>query len=94
MSLTAYHAIPGSRVYRHCRPMNPGIVQKMIGIKRQTNVGEVEFKGVIVKWLNGTETEEFLTGLKMFDQLIAEHEKKLATHKATAEKLKKLQESL
>lgn len=79
----------GDFVYKHCRPMNPGIIRSVDG---------KDFGGyficVHVQWLKakpGQEiTAETTKGLKDFRMLLADHRKKLATHEVTLMRLRTL----
>jgi len=79
----------GDRVYRHCRPLQPGII---------TEINSPDFGGhfmcVHVQWLNGEKTAETTASLKSFDALVVETRKKLATHEATLMRLKTLENSI
>ena len=95
MAHKAFHAEVGAYVYKHGRPSRAGVVTKMpVVVTRQTLIGEVAFKAAAVSWVDGTTSDEILSHLNLFDALIADHEKKLATHSKTRLKLDKLKASV
>jgi len=76
----------GDYVYK---PFAPSMAGKIIGCVKLAGA----FPGdcsVTVKWLNGTVTTETSWHLQDFNGLIAEHQKRLATHTKTLERLEKL----
>jgi|MudIll2142460700_1097286.scaffolds.fasta_scaffold184039_3 hypothetical protein len=70
----------GDLVYRAYRPVQCGKVKKI------TAIG-VYFNNVEVAWINGKTSTINEAGLRSYIDLIAEHEKKLITHKAKLPKL-------
>ena len=75
----------GDYVYRHCKPQQPGVIRTVDGKDFHRY-----FIMVHVQWLDGQITPETTSGLKDFNALIADHEKKLATHKKTLAKLQEM----
>lgn len=73
----------GRRVYKIYRPSIAGVVREV------TSRGAFENQ-IKVAWIDGSTSVESEFDLKDFDALIADHEKKLATHRATLEKIKSL----
>lgn len=89
MARTAYNAVPGMMVYRFGKPLKVGIVQQMKTLQRICmDNSTMPVKGAIVKWMDGTVTDERLTGLQNFQALIEDTARKLATHRATLKKVK------
>lgn len=77
----------GDYVYKHCHPLNPGVIVSVDG----KDFGGY-FMCVHVEWLKPTRirsgdglsiTAETTAGLKDFNWLIADHRKKLATHETS-----------
>jgi len=68
----------GETVYHS--PNRPGIV-----------ISRTSHKLVKIKWLDGTVTEEDVAaGIKSYDALLADHQKKAQTHETNIAKLKKM----
>ena len=69
----------GQHVYRHGLPLNAGTIVEVY-----------PYGAVKVLWSNGDALSEWTLGLRDFDALIADHEKKLSTHRATLAKLEQM----
>lgn len=96
MAKRANKAYVGMRVYAPFAPQRAGIV---------THVGDeiiIKWAGkpnyhtgnhyITVRWLTGESTENMSDShVNDFDALIADHQKKLATHTVTLDRLKELQ---
>jgi len=69
----------GDYIYKHCRPLNPGVIVSVDGF----DYGMI-FKIVHVQWLKAKPGQEIscmsTAGLRDFSALIADHRKKLNTH--------------
>ncbi|OGM10641.1 hypothetical protein A2Z67_00095 [Candidatus Woesebacteria bacterium RBG_13_36_22] len=77
------HLTPGDLVYRAFRPQKPGKVISVVSERLYFNM-------VSVIWING-ETEILSEdSLQNFRELIADHERKLATHRNKLPKLERL----
>jgi hypothetical protein len=75
----------GTKVYPHCRPLKAGVVVK---VYPATAVSKAE--SVDVKWLDGSHEHLSELGLKRFDQLLEDTERKFRTHSKTNERLNEL----
>jgi hypothetical protein len=68
----------GKLVYTAFRAQCPGKIIKELSISES----RYPTRNVLVKFIDGTESEMSCIYLKDFDALIADHEKKLSTHKS------------
>lgn len=83
----------GDFVYKAFRPQTPGKAIEIIeGPTHVAGTGKIwkEADRVRIKWINGEITIENSLFLKDFRALIADHEKKLATHRSKLAKLESL----
>jgi hypothetical protein len=79
----------GDFVYKAYTPQSAGKVIRIIEGQMRTTTFK-EPPGAEIKWINGTTTIENVLSLRDFRSLIADHEKKLETHKKTLSKLEDL----
>jgi len=78
----------GDYVYKPFKPQKIGKVLEIIK-KEDFNSNPKQYGNLVkVHWSDGKIKEETDMYLNNFGRLIADHEKKLATHKATLEKAK------
>ena len=75
----------GTKVYPHCRPLKAGVVTK---VYPPTATSKAE--AVDVLWLDGTSEHLSELGLKRFDTLLEDTERKFRTHSKTNERLNEL----
>lgn len=85
----------GQRVYMHGRPLAAGIVTADHGAELMKRLDgsffESSFHLLSVRWTkNNADVKVSAAGLRDFDSLIADHEKKLETHRKTLKKLELL----
>ncbi len=74
------HVEVGDYVYRAFQPQKPGKVARIAQERPYFNLVEI-------KWISGETTVTDEGGLRDFNGLIADHEKKLQTHKSKLPKL-------
>jgi hypothetical protein len=94
----AYQTKIGMFVYPHMNPMRAGIVVAVHEMGNYPPCDSGPYKGFIserpaevtIKYLDGTAERRSTLGLKDFRSLIADHERKLATHHKTLAKLEAL----
>ena len=83
-----WYAEVGSIVYQAYKPQNPGVV---ISVEKESKTwpnGYVdEYYVATIHWIKGQKSKVRCINLQNFDGLIADHEKKLQTHKKAKEKL-------
>ncbi len=87
------HADVGDLVYKSYTPQKAGkVIRTIEGQMRTAMNGRTwrEPDKVEIKWLNGTTSIVSVLGLRDFRDLIADHEKKLDTHRRTLGKLEAL----
>jgi hypothetical protein len=79
--------LKGTRVYQAYAPQRAGVVLEDLGPAGPCGY----FRHLRIRWLGGETTHHSSGHLNDFDALIADHQKKLATHLKTLEKLKALE---
>jgi len=72
----------GDFVYASFFPRRPG---KVLEVR-----GDAWASELIVRWVDGKTSRESALGIRDFNKLITDHEKKLATHRSNLERLAKL----
>ena len=77
--------IVGSFVYEAYTPSKCGVVLEDLG-----EYGAGYFHKLLVKYKNGTVKETTSAGLNDYEELIADHERKLNNHRKVLEQLKQL----
>lgn len=81
----------GDFVYQPYSPQKAGkVIKTEIKSKRFPNGNSEDYLYVTVKFLDGTVKELWELHLNDFNQLIADHEKKLQTHRSKLVKLQQL----
>jgi hypothetical protein len=83
----------GDFVYKAYTPQTAGKVIRIIEGQMRTALNGNTFKEppkAEIKWLNGTTTILSVLSLQDFRGLIADHEKKLETHRKTLSRLEEL----
>jgi hypothetical protein len=87
MAKTVQNPQVGQFVYRHYKPLNPGVIREIV--KPHRTVGVI----VKVQWLKGGESEEWEAHLADYLALIEDHRRKYLNHSEIASKLHKLKEN-
>jgi hypothetical protein len=97
---SVYNPFVGQRVYAPFAPQRAGIITHVGPVITITWPGKPVYvchgdNYVNVRWLTGEEQVNMSSShLNDFDGLITDHQKKLATHTVTLDKLKELQRGL
>jgi hypothetical protein len=75
----------GDHVYRAYSPGKHGVITEDLGQRQfpgYTPDSFISYQAYVVRWLKGGESIERWSSLRLFNELIADHEKKLETHRA------------